>query len=98
MPNDATDDDYVVTLLLKDAEANRKRYLSNSGLGSLLSRQPRGNAPKPNTRFLKNVIRDTDSHNAALKAKEEEDSKARLREMRDGKRKRDRDDEDGSVK
>ena len=100
MPTDPADDDYVVSLLLKDAEANRKRYLSNSGLGSLLSRQPRGNAPKPNTRFLKNIIRDTDSHNAALKAKEEEDSKARLREMRGGKRKRERerDDEDRSGK
>jgi hypothetical protein len=92
------DDDYVVSLLLKDAESNRKRYLSNSGLGSLLSRRPRGNAPKPNTRFLKNIIRETDSHNAALKAKEEEESKARLREMREGKRKREWDDEGGVSK
>lgn len=98
MPNDPSDDDYVVSLLLKDAEANRKRYLSNSGLGSLLSIRPRGNAQKPNTRFLKNIIRDTDSHNAALKAKEEEDSKARLREMREGKRTRKSDDEDGPEK
>lgn len=36
------------------------------------------NKPKPNTRFLRNIIKDTDSHNAALLAKEAADSKARL--------------------
>lgn len=45
------------------------------------------NAPKPNTRFLKNIIKETDSHNAALRAKEVEESRARLRSLResDGK-------------
>ena len=108
----ADDDDYVVSLLLKDAEANRKRYLTNS-LGALISksRPPNGKiAPKPNTRFLKNIVREADSHNAALKAREEEESRARLRELRregDGGGKREReggteDDrnggEEGSVK
>lgn len=41
------------------------------------------NAPKPNTRFLKNIIRETDSHNAALRAKEVEESRARLRVLSD---------------
>ena len=41
------------------------------------------NAPKPNTRFLKSIIRETNSHNAALRAKEVEDSRARLRNLHD---------------
>lgn len=96
----ALDDDYVVSLLLKDSEANKKRYLSN-GLGSLLSKKPSGNAPKPNTRFLRNIIKETDNHNAALKAREEEESKARLRDLKDHRpSKRSRDDEaaEGSYK
>ncbi|KAK4543481.1 hypothetical protein LTR36_005624 [Oleoguttula mirabilis] len=78
---EAVDDDYVASLLKRDAEANQTRYLT-SGLGPLVHRKPNGNAPKPNTRFLRNIIRETDSHNAALKTKEQEDSQARLRELR----------------
>ena len=86
------EDDYVISLLTKDAEANKKRYLS-SGLGSLLSSKRRSeNAPRPNTRFLKNVIRDVDAHNTALRVKEEEDAAKRLRDLKreetGGKRKR----------
>lgn len=40
------------------------------------------NAPKPNTRFLRNIVREADSHNAALLAKEAEESKERLRILR----------------
>lgn len=97
---EALDDDYVASLLKKDAEAaeaNKNRYLT-SGLGSLLSRKPKGNAPKPNTRFLRNIIRETDSHNAALKAREEGESKVRLRELRGddrgGKRRREEEPEE----
>jgi len=39
-------------------------------------------APKPNTRFLRNLVRDADSHNSALISKEAEESRARLRRMR----------------
>lgn len=39
------------------------------------------NQPKPNTRFLNNIIRDTNSHNRALLAKESVESQARLREL-----------------
>lgn len=97
----ALDDDYVASLLKRDAEAtNKSRYLT-SGLGSLLSRKPKGNAPKPNTRFLRNIIRETDGHNAALKAKEEAESRARLRELRSeekgGKRRRKDEHEDGRA-
>jgi hypothetical protein len=45
-----------------------------------ICRRP-ANQPKPNTRFLNNIIRDTNSHNRALLAKEAADSKARLREL-----------------
>lgn len=77
-------DDYVAELLKKDASRkDQNRYLSNS-LGGLLSSssRPRSNAAKPNTRFLRNLVRDADSHNAALRRKEEEESRARLRKLR----------------
>ncbi|KAK5164369.1 uncharacterized protein LTR77_010065 [Saxophila tyrrhenica] len=78
---EALDDDYVISLLGRDAEANKKRYTTSSSL--LPSTRPRNaNAPKPNTRFLKNLVRDTDRHNSALKAKEEEDARERLRGLR----------------
>lgn len=37
---------------------------------------------KPNTRFLQNIIRETTSHNAALKAKEAEEARAKLSGVR----------------
>lgn len=46
--------------------------------------RPTGQAPKPNTRFLRNILRETDSHNAALLAKEAEESRARLKSLRGG--------------
>lgn len=39
------------------------------------------NMPKPNTRFLRNIIKGTDSHNKALLAKEAEESQARLKRL-----------------
>ncbi len=47
---------------------------------TLWSRHPI-NKPKPNTRFLRNLVRDTDSHNAALLAKEAAESKLRLDQL-----------------
>lgn len=43
--------------------------------------RPPANKPKPNTRFLRNIIKDTDSHNAALLAKEAAEARARLRTL-----------------
>ena len=43
--------------------------------------RPTTNAPKPNTRFLKNIMKETDNHNAALRAKEVHDAKVRLRRL-----------------
>jgi hypothetical protein len=39
------------------------------------------NMPKPNMRFLRHIIKDTDTHNKALLAKEAAESKARLRTL-----------------
>ncbi|KAK0111404.1 hypothetical protein ONS95_001765 [Cadophora gregata] len=43
--------------------------------------RPPGTKPKPNTRFLRNIIKDTDNHNAALLAKEAAESRARLQSL-----------------
>ncbi|WPH01621.1 Hypothetical protein R9X50_00447000 [Acrodontium crateriforme] len=69
-------DDYVISLLQKDAQA--------TGTSIRNANRLRANAPKPNTRFLQNVIRDTNSHNAALKAKEAAESRQRLKQLRNG--------------
>ncbi|KAK4950472.1 hypothetical protein LTR10_011454 [Elasticomyces elasticus] len=90
---EALDDDYVINLLKSDATR-------------ITSTRPRAkDAPKPNIRFLRNVIRETDSHNAALKAKEAEDARVKLLELRrqersggSGKRKRDEDGEGKAEK
>ena len=47
--------------------------------------RPVGTAPKPNTRFLQNIIRSTDNHNAALKQKELGDAAHRLRALTKGR-------------
>src|SRR4051812_24124307 len=48
----------------------------------LMLPRSRNGAPKPNTNFLRHIIRQTDNHNAALLAKEAEESRARLQRMR----------------
>ena len=86
------DDDHIIALLRQDAQAGR--------LGTSFTAQRRDkNAPKPNTRFLRNLVRDADSHNAALLAKEKAETRARLRGLDSGaKRSREdagsRDDDD----
>ncbi|KAL8708248.1 MAG: hypothetical protein Q9220_006825 [cf. Caloplaca sp. 1 TL-2023] len=78
MPSsEALTDEYLAQLLAKDAKDKANKY-SSYGLQSFLPRRPTTNAPKPNTRFLKNIIKETDSHNAALRAKEIADARARL--------------------
>ncbi|THX20753.1 hypothetical protein D6D17_00470 [Aureobasidium pullulans] len=72
-------DDYATELLKRDAKA----VSSSSSLASLMNKSSRStNAPKPNTRFLRNILRDTDNHNAALLAKEAQESKLRLDQLR----------------
>ncbi|KAI9483401.1 MAG: hypothetical protein EXX96DRAFT_558074 [Benjaminiella poitrasii] len=67
-------DKYVADLILKEAEEKRKKY-NEIGVQAY---QPQHKKPKPNTRFLLNVVRATDSHNqAAIKANEENVAKLR---------------------
>ncbi|ORY11500.1 hypothetical protein BCR34DRAFT_565128 [Clohesyomyces aquaticus] len=78
--DDINDDDYVANLLKQDAKNSTTRY-SMVGLDALIPKRSQLRAPKPNTRFLRHIIRETDTHNAALLAKEAEESRARLREL-----------------
>ncbi|KAJ4286989.1 hypothetical protein N0V90_012870 [Kalmusia sp. IMI 367209] len=77
------DDDYVARLLKKDAIDASKKY-DMVGLDAFTKKRLRPEAPKPDTSFLRHIIRQTDRHNAALRAKETKDSRARLREMDTG--------------
>ncbi|EED13763.1 conserved hypothetical protein [Talaromyces stipitatus ATCC 10500] len=76
-----SNDDYVAQLLASEAKDKSLKY-SALGLKAYLPRRPTDRAPKPNTRFLKNILRDTDTHNAALRRKEEEDVRERMRKLR----------------
>lgn len=79
--SDDFSDDYVAELLKRDAKAKNKEY-SFVGLSAFRPSKPSSNAPKANTRFLRNIIRETDSHNAALKEKEVAEARARFRALR----------------
>ncbi|KAL9600632.1 MAG: hypothetical protein Q9219_003065 [cf. Caloplaca sp. 3 TL-2023] len=79
MPSSETlTDEYLAQLIAKDAKDRATKY-SSYGLQSYLPIRPTTNAPKPNTRFLKNIIKETDNHNASLRAREIADARARLR-------------------
>lgn len=88
-PVEALDDDYVIDLLKREAAVNKSRP-GAAGFGLLPgSEKRRAKIPKPNTRFLKNLVREADIHNASLKAKEDEERRVRFgRDLRDAKRKR----------
>ncbi|OAR04805.1 hypothetical protein LLEC1_03243 [Akanthomyces lecanii] len=77
-------DDYVAGLLSQEASDCSIEY-SAMGVDAFLgkdsdSKKP-ANIPKPNTRFLRNIIKGTDTHNKALLAKEAAESKARLKTL-----------------
>lgn len=72
-------DEFVAKELAKEARDSTIKY-SAMGLDAFLPKKP-ANHPKPNTRFLRNIIKETDIHNAALLAKETQESKARLQEL-----------------
>ncbi|KAI1827663.1 hypothetical protein F4861DRAFT_535869 [Xylaria intraflava] len=84
-------DDYVAGLLVTEANNCSLKY-SAMGLDAFRSDKRPANQPKPNTRFLNNIIRDTHSHNRALLAKENAESRARLRDL-DAADRQTRDDE-----
>lgn len=75
---DYNDEAAVAKLLAEDAKASSARY-ATQGLSALLPKRSMGSAPKPNTRFLKNLVRDADQHNAALRRKEDRERVLRLR-------------------
>ncbi|KAF3186917.1 hypothetical protein TWF225_004529 [Orbilia oligospora] len=87
--------DAVAASLLKKEAAERSLRYSAFGLVAFAGDRKKPNsAPKPNTRFLKNLVKEADSHNAALLAKEAEEARLRLEKLRreDGRSKgRDRD-------
>ncbi|KAF2674863.1 hypothetical protein BT63DRAFT_22580 [Microthyrium microscopicum] len=108
MPAEDLSDDYVATLLKADAQITSKQY-AQVGISALLPKRPTGAAPKPNVRFLNNLLRETQGHNAALLAKEADEAKAKLKDFKrertgedSGKSRRDRKrrrvDEDGDRK
>ncbi|KAI8380756.1 hypothetical protein BD560DRAFT_387028 [Blakeslea trispora] len=57
-------DKYVADLILKEAEEKRKKY--NAVGVRAYQPEPSTKKPKPNTRFLLNVVKATDSHNQAV--------------------------------
>ena len=99
------DDAALARLLTEEARASSAQYASQS----LALRRANGNALKPNTRFLKNLVQDVDSHNATLKRKEDSERAERLRKFEEEERRREReegrerkrrrtDEEDGRTK
>ncbi|KAL2874203.1 hypothetical protein SGCOL_010571 [Colletotrichum sp. CLE4] len=66
--HDMITDDYVADLLAKEAVMDRA------------DKKP-ANMPKPNTRFLRHIIKDTNTHNKNLLAKEAAESRARLKDF-----------------
>ncbi|TLD24573.1 60s ribosomal protein l37 [Venturia nashicola] len=76
------DDGYVASLLKDDAKkANQNASLI--GMRAYMPLKTNAEAPKPNKRFLRNIIRETNSHNQALLAKEAEESRVRLKDLRE---------------
>ncbi|KAG0163529.1 hypothetical protein DFQ28_011520 [Apophysomyces sp. BC1034] len=86
-------DKYIANVILKEAEAKRKKY---NQVGVRAYQPDTGfTLPKPNKRFLLNVVRATDSHNqAVLRTAEEQARKARRERRRRRHRGSDEDDED----
>jgi hypothetical protein len=81
-------DEYVASLLKRQAEKQSAAYSSIGYRAFLKNSAKDGPVGKPNTRFLKNIVRDIDGHNAALARKEEKESREKLHELRkkDGER------------
>ncbi|KAI7894843.1 uncharacterized protein EV154DRAFT_58988 [Mucor mucedo] len=74
-------DKFVADLILKEAEEKRKKYNQVGVQAYKPSGLPNKPKPKPNTRFLLNMVKATDSHNQAV-IKANEDNVAKLREER----------------
>ncbi|KAF7553989.1 hypothetical protein G7Z17_g3239 [Cylindrodendrum hubeiense] len=73
-------DDYVAGLLSQEANDCSLKY-STMGMDAFRTDKKPANMLKPNTRFLRHIIKDTDTHNKALLAKEAAESRARLKDL-----------------
>ncbi|PFH55922.1 hypothetical protein XA68_17388 [Ophiocordyceps unilateralis] len=73
-------DDYVASLLAEEAKDCSLKY-SAMGMEAFQDSKKPANMPRPNTRFLRHIIKNTDSHNKALLAKETAESRARLEDL-----------------
>src|ERR1700738_4220003 len=103
-------DEYVSSLLTSQAKRQTEAYSTLGFRAFLKNAEKERQVGKPNTRFLKNIVKNVDGYNAALAQKEERESRERLRELkrRDGekmygykedKKRRTRNgDEDGRVR
>ncbi|CCC08778.1 hypothetical protein SMACR_05418 [Sordaria macrospora] len=81
-------DDYVAELLAKEASEASIKY-SSMGLEAFRSTSTKpANKAKPNTNFLTRIIRETDSHNAAIKAREAAEAQARLSGLEEAEEKK----------
>ncbi|KAL4821020.1 hypothetical protein BDW67DRAFT_76306 [Aspergillus spinulosporus] len=79
---DPDNDNYVAEVLAKEARDSSLKY-STLGMEAYMPARPTSSARKPNTRFLRHIIKETDNHNAALKRKEEREARKRMRLLRD---------------
>ncbi|KAI2463596.1 hypothetical protein F4781DRAFT_115934 [Annulohypoxylon bovei var. microspora] len=87
-PNDdEPTDDQVADLLVKEANDCSLKY-SAIGLDAFKPTKRPANQPKPNTRFLNNIIRGTNHHNRTLQAKENAESQAKLRDLENAEEKK----------
>ncbi|KAK1590686.1 uncharacterized protein LY79DRAFT_631964 [Colletotrichum navitas] len=81
MPNDnLLTDEYVAELLAKEADDCSLKY-SSMGMDAFRTDKKPANMPKPNTRFLRHIIKDTNTHNKNLLAREATESRARLKDL-----------------
>ncbi|KAG6019433.1 hypothetical protein E4U19_007220 [Claviceps sp. Clav32 group G5] len=78
--NELLTDDYVAELLAKDAKDCSLKY-SAMGMEAFRETKKPSSGLKPNTRFLRHIIKDTNAHNKALLAKEAAESRARLSDL-----------------
>lgn len=78
--------DYLTALLKEDALAISKRVSANA----FPSKKRAVDAPRANTRFLTNLIRNTDSHNSALLAREAHEAKVKASRHREASKRPDR--------
>ncbi|KAH6605601.1 pre-mrna-splicing factor 38b [Trichoderma cornu-damae] len=100
MPNHALlTDDYVADLLAKEANDCSLKY-SAMGMEAFNTKYKPSTVPKPNTRFLRNIIKETDTHNKALLAKEAAESRERLKglERAEGVKRRKTDPTAGDIR